>query len=302
MKDFWITEKFSPNEEHRHKIKRFVAKKKTKYQNMIIADSYSYGRCLILDNEMQSAQSDEFIYHEALVHPAFLSHLKPQKIMIFGGGEGATLREVLKYKSIKNVVMIDIDPEVIEFCKKYLKSWHQNSFFDKRVNLIFEDARKYITDNKDKYDLIISDLPTPIKGSPCTSLYTKEFYEIVKTRLKKKGIFVTQAGSGIINNGCFHSALYKTLSTVFKFVYSYQEFIPSFDVPWAFLIASDEIDVKKVSPTTIKKRIKTNLNCNLKYYDEYVGQRIFNNPVYIRKILSEETNIITDKHLLYFYK
>jgi spermidine synthase len=86
---------------------------------------------------MQSSEADEFIYHEALVHPALLTHPNPQKIFIVGGGEGATLREILRYKSVQSALMVDIDQEVVESCKKYLPEWHQGAFDDKRVALKF---------------------------------------------------------------------------------------------------------------------------------------------------------------------
>src|ERR1041385_266986 len=105
----WFTERFTPDESHSHRFKETIIQTKTKFQNAILADSCSFGRCLILDGEMQSAQLDEFIYHECLVQPAMVLHPKPKKVLILGGGEGATVREILRHPSVQQVTMVDID-------------------------------------------------------------------------------------------------------------------------------------------------------------------------------------------------
>ena len=94
---------------------------KTKFQKVDIVEAGPFGKMLVLDNDIQSSITDEQIYHEALVHPALLSHPNPKNIFIGGGGEGATLREVLKHKTVKKVVMIDLDPEVNEIAKEHFK-------------------------------------------------------------------------------------------------------------------------------------------------------------------------------------
>src|SRR4029077_20426214 len=97
----WFTEKVSPHDSHRHELKKVLLRVRTPFQNVILADSFSFGRCLILDGEIQSARFDEFIYHECLVHPAMALHAKPREILILGGGEGATVREILRHPSVR---------------------------------------------------------------------------------------------------------------------------------------------------------------------------------------------------------
>src|SRR5690348_6876764 len=121
----WYTDRVTPHDFHRHKLAKIVKSVRTPFQRAVLADSYSFGRCLILDGEMQSAQADEFIYHECLVHPAMTLHAKPRDILVLGGGEGATVREILRYPSVRHVTMVDIDAQVIAFAKKYLGSWHR---------------------------------------------------------------------------------------------------------------------------------------------------------------------------------
>jgi spermidine synthase len=128
----WFIEYTSPDEGHIHGIKMIHYASQTKYQKMEIMDSGSYGRCLVLDGKMQSTVTDEFIYHEGLVHPAMLTHPNPKRVFIVGGGEGATLREVLRHKSVEYCMMVDIDQEVVEKSKELLPEWHQGAFDDPR--------------------------------------------------------------------------------------------------------------------------------------------------------------------------
>ncbi|HUK99897.1 MAG TPA: spermidine synthase, partial [Nitrospirota bacterium] len=138
----WFIEYTSPEEGHLHGIRMIHYASQTKYQRMEIMDCGSYGRCLVLDGKMQSTLTDEFIYHEALVHPALLTHPNPKRVFIVGGGEGATLREVLRHKSVEYCMMVDIDQEVVEKSKEFLPEWHQGAFDDPRTDLRFMEARK----------------------------------------------------------------------------------------------------------------------------------------------------------------
>src|SRR6266700_994992 len=116
----WFTEKYTPHDLRSHKLKKVLVRAKTRFQDAMLADSYSFGRCLILNDEIQSAEKDEFIYHECLVQPAMALHPRPQDILILGGGEGATVREILRHPRVRRVTMVDIDGDVVEFCRKYL--------------------------------------------------------------------------------------------------------------------------------------------------------------------------------------
>ncbi|OGS18454.1 MAG: hypothetical protein A2219_08785 [Elusimicrobia bacterium RIFOXYA2_FULL_50_26] len=301
-KNTWITEHFTPHEKHLHQLKHTIVSTRTKFQKAILADSHSFGRCLILDGEMQSAQSDEFIYHESLVCPALMLHKQPADVLIMGGGEGATTREVLRYKKLRRVVTVDIDGEVVDFCIKYLKPWHQGAFSNPKSELIIGDARAYVFETGKKFDVIISDLPSPIEGGPAYTLYTVEFYRKLKSILKPGGIFALQAGSGNPLQIKFHKMLYRTLKQVFSDVYAYYSYIPSFDVPWAFMACGDGIKPAKLSAGEINRRIAGRLTGKLSFYDGYTHLGLFNTPKYMRKYLDEEKNVITEKKPVYFFK
>ncbi len=300
--NLWFAERFTPDEIHRHRVKKFLIKTKTKYQKVMLLDTVSFGKCLVLDGEIQSAATDEFIYHESLVHPGMLLCPNPKEILILGGGEGATLREVLKHKSVKKVVMVDLDKEVVDFCKKYLVSYHQKAFSDKRVKLLHEDARKYLEDTKEKFDVIISDLPCPIEGGPAYLLYTVEFYKILASRLKPSGVLSLQAGSGSLLQFHLHTIVYNTVSKVFPVLRSFSAFVPSFDVPWAFLIATKRKDPDTLTKSQIDRMIKKRIKGSLKFYDGETHSGLFKVPKYLRKLIRDEKKVITDNKPVFFYK
>ena len=297
----WFVDYLSSFEGHMHGIESVVYHKKTAFQEAEIIDTKSYGRSLILDGKMQSSEVDEYVYHEALVHPAMLTHPAPKKVFIVGGGEGATLREVLRHKSVERVLMVDIDQEVVEACKAYLPQWHQGAFDDPRVELRFFDARKYLEETDEVYDMIIIDISEPIEEGPAYLLYTKEFYQLVMKRLGEEGLISLQAGTTTIPYLLNFTAVCRTLNEVFPIVSAYQASIPSFGLPWGFALASKKFDPETLAPKEIDLRIAERLRGELKSYDgkTHLGQFIL--PKQIRLELQKEERIIEDNHPLYVY-
>ncbi len=284
-----------------HGVKTILHAKQTQYQQMEIMETVCYGRCLVLDGKMQSSERDEFIYHEALVHPAMLTHPSPKRVFVVGGGEGATLREILRHKSVEYVLMVDIDREVVESSKKYLPEWHQGAFDDPRVELKFMDARKYLEETEDVYDIIIIDISEPVEEGPAYLLYTREFYNIVMKRLTKEGIISLQAGTTSLTALLNFSAVYQTLKSVFPVVASYEAWIPSFGLPWGFSLASKQHDPQKLSSQEIDGRIKERITGELRYYDSVVHQGQFLLPKHVRISMEKEERLIEDNQPLFIY-
>jgi spermidine synthase len=268
---------------------------------MEIMETGSYGRCLVLDGKMQSSEADEFIYHEALVHPALLTHPDPKRVFIVGGGEGATLREILRHRSVERVLMVDIDQEVVERCKQYLPEWHQGAFDDPRVELKFLDARKYLEDTNDSYDVIIIDISEPVEEGPAYLLYTKEFYQIVNRRLTPQGLITLQAGSTAVNSLFCFASVCQTLKTAFPIVGPYETSIPSFGLPWGFAVASKGVDPRSITPRDIDDRIAKRVTGELRYYHGEIHQGQFLLPKHLRQRLTSEERIIEDNQPLFTY-
>lgn len=290
----WYIEKQSEHEAHMHAITRTIYSGNTKFQNIGIVESPVHGKMLILDGDTQSAQADEFIYHESLVHPALILHSHPKNILILGGGEGATLREILAHKTVEKVVMIDIDKDVIELSKKYLPEWSEGAFDNPKVKTIYMDARKYLEETKDIYDVIISDLTEPLPDGPSHKLFTREFFKIVKNHLTPDGIFALQASKADYHYLKLHAIIYKTVKSVFKTTYSFAARVPAFDTMWGFIISSDRGDLMQVTKEEIDSRISKRVERILKYYDGTTHQHLFSLPRYHREKLDEETEILAD--------
>ena len=299
--DKWFYDRVSRDLIQLHSIEEMLYKGQTKFQSIEIIRTGSFGKCLVLDGKMQSSEVDEFIYHEALVQPAMITHPHPETVFIAGGGEGATLREVLSHNTVKRVVMIDIDEEVIAICKKMLPAHSQGAFEDKRTELHHVDAREYLAKCKEAFDIIIIDLPEPIEEGPAYRLYTREFYQLVRDRLTANGIITVQAGSASLTELLNFSSVNNTLKSVFPMVYLYQTDIPSFGGPWGFCLASLNLD-PVLPPAEIDSRITARSLNSLKSYDGLSHQGMFSLPRHLRTELAKPTPLITDNEPLYTYQ
>jgi spermidine synthase len=296
----WFHDKISEDLIQLHSIKEVLYKGQTKFQSIEIIRTGSYGKCLVLDDKIQSSELDEFIYHEALIHPALTIHRNPETVFIAGGGEGATLREILRHNTVKKVVMVDIDEEVISICKEYLPEHHQDSFNDERLELYHTDARQYLADSKEAFDIIIIDLTEPIEEGPAYLLYTEEFYRIVQEKMAEDGIMSVQAGCAAFNELLNFSAVYNTLKAAFPEVHPYQVDVPSFGGPWGFCFASN--NTKPVmSAEEIDTRLAERRITNLRLYDGITHRNMFALPKHIRKVLNSQTRLISDDQPLYTY-
>ncbi|MCX7988764.1 MAG: polyamine aminopropyltransferase [Thermodesulfovibrio sp.] len=292
----WYIEETTENEILLHSLREIIYSGSSPYQRIEVIRTGNMGKCLYLDGKIQSSEMDEFIYHEALVHPAMFLCNSPKVVLIAGGGEGATIREVLKHP-VNEVIMVDLDEEVINISKKFLPEWSNGAFDDPRVKLVIDDARAYIEGMKDYFDVIIIDLPEPTEGGPAYLLYTKEFYEKIYKALKKDGIMVTQSASTAINNLSVFVSIIKTIKAIFPYVKPYIANIPSFFAPWGFVLASKVINPDKID---LKEKI-SNFEENLRFFDldAYLG--MFSLPKYIKKAINEGGVVIRDDSPLSFY-
>ncbi len=242
-----------------YRLSRVLFSGRTAFQNVLIADTYNYGRTLMLDGAIQSSEDDEALYHEVLVQPAMLRHPDPRDVLIIGGGEGATLREVLVHRTVRTATMVDLDREVVELCREHLPTWHRGAFDEPRAKLVFDDGRKFIAETDALYDVVIIDVVDMLDNGPAQALYTRQFYELLKKRLRPGGIVVVQALEFSFLDDKMHVALSRTLRTVFSQVHSYRAHIPSFLSAWGFLIASDWFEPTTWSASDIDNTIQARL-------------------------------------------
>lgn len=292
----WFVEFVTPDTIQQFAIKDVLYYGKSQFQKVEMVETAAFGKCLILDGKIQSCEEDEFIYHEALVQPAMILHPNPQTVFIAGGGEGATLREVLSHNTVKRVVMVDIDAEVISLCKQYLPNHHQGAFDDPRVELLHMDARQYLQETTEKFDVIIIDLPEPVEGGPAYLLYTRKFYEMLKTRMPPDATFAVQSGATLLGITIVYLAVNNTLRSAFPISIPYEANVPSFGGPWGFTLNGLMLDPLQLSPSDVDERIASRVTRPLRFYDGHTHQGLFYIPKYLRDSLARETTIITEEN------
>ncbi len=174
------------------KIDKLLYDSKTDTQRLMVFENETFGRVLTLDNILQTTERDEFMYHEMLAHVPILAHGAVHSVLIIGGGDGGMLKQVVKHKAIARIVQVEIDPEVIEFSKKYLPMLSDGAFDDPRFELVISDGAKYAAESEDRFDVIIVDSTDPV--GPGKALFTEEFYRNVSRLLADGGVIVTQNG------------------------------------------------------------------------------------------------------------
>lgn len=298
LKGIWFYDAYTAAEVHAHRSGPVIAHVRTAHQDVVIQELEHLGRCLIVDGRIQSAEADEFIYHELLVHPAMLAHPAPARVLICGGGEGAPLREVLRHPSVDSVVMVDLDAELVALCREHLGLWHRGAFDDPRVRLVHADARAFVERGGERFDVIIADLTDPTESAPSKLLYTEEFYRAAARLLAPGGVFVTQAiGLHYDAGDRLHAMIHHTVRTVFPDVRSYADYVLSFDFPWAFVGAAARPAWDALTRAEVDRRLRER-GIELRFYDGETHQRVMSLPRPLRALLASETAVITDREPL----
>jgi spermidine synthase len=299
-----------------------------------------HSKTLVTDGKTQSTQFDEFAYHESLVHPPLLKAAalaaehstitgtthggSVKRVFVGGGGELATVREILRHPSIELVVMVDIDATVVELCKIHLPEWGGDAVANNpRLKLIIGDAYEYLKNTDENFDAIIMDISDPIEAGPGIMLYTKEFYAHVKTLLHPiHGVFCTQAGMAeavpadletVAQNdpSCF-APIFNTLNEAFDCVIPYSSNIPSFGADWGFVMAFTNADVTNTVEAwsrvaqrgMIDKLIEEYITGgakSLKWYDEITHLTMFNLAKPLRNYMTKDQRIMTKDNPVFMF-
>jgi len=279
----WFIETVN-GEERRFELRSVLHQSQTDLQEIAVIDTVAFGRMLVIDGETQSAEGDEFVYHEALVQPALLGHPRPLDVLILGGGEGATLREVLRRGDVEHAVMVDIDEHLIRFARRELSTWHRGSFDDPRVELIIADGFDYVRTCRRGFDLIISDVCDHIPGTAAASAYGRAFLAAAATCLKPGGSFVMQGGELGMRTLGTHATMLAEVRTAFSSCIPYTTFVESFWSEWCFLLAGPgAIAIALASDHAVDRRIERHgLRESLRFYDGATHERMFRLPKHLK--------------------
>ena len=239
---FRFAEFITPADRYEHDLTEVYVEGSTPFQDYLVGRSETWGRMLVLDGVVQSTEADEFIYHEGIVHPACYAAAGAAPVrdaLILGGGEGACLREVLRWRSLEHVTMVDIDTEVVEACRLHLPKHHMGAFEDPRVRLVHADAVESLGALPDSsLDVVISDMTDPVQGGPSTFCFTVEFFTEIARVLRPHGVLSVQAGPASPIEMALHAKVIRTIAAVFPFVIPYAVDAPCYGRDLGFVIAS----------------------------------------------------------------
>jgi len=272
----WFTEKWTENINFSVRIKEQLHTEITPYQSLSFYDSYELGRFFTLDGIMMANEKDEFVYHEMIIHTPMSVHPKVEHVLVIGGGDGGSVRELTKYSSIVSIDMVEIDEAVVRGCQKYFPIT-TTGLNDSRVNLMFLDGLEFVKETKKEYDLIIVDSTDPI--GPGEGLFSMEFYQNCYRVLKDDGILINQHESPYFEKESTEmKRAHNKIKSIFMIASVYQAFIPTYPSGhWLFGFAS-----KKYHPIKdFKGALSEKLNIKTKYYNTQLHTGSFALPNYV---------------------
>ncbi len=277
-------------------IRRVYASLHTGLQEIDVVELEGVGKALVIDGKLQSSLSDEHWYHEALVHPVLLAHPCPRRVLVVGGGEGATVREVLKHRCTTRVVMVDIDAGMVETARTLLQEWHRGSFNDPRLDVVVVDGRMFLEMVRPgSFDAVVLDLVDPTEGGPAARLYTVEFYRLVYRALASPGVMVTQATSPTLTPHVF-ARIYAAVRTVFgDSTRAYVTYVRSYNGLWGFIAAGKAIDPLP-DVNSVTRLIEERIEGQLRFYDQETHVWLTSLPKPVRSLLEEPVEPPTDSN------
>ncbi|MEL7486238.1 MAG: polyamine aminopropyltransferase [Pseudomonadota bacterium] len=254
----------------------------SEHQNIFVFQNDVFGRMLAIDNVVQVAEADEFIYHEMIAHVAALAHGAVRNVLVVGGGDGGAIRELFRHQPIESVTLVEIDRDVVDLCARWMPMVAKDAFDDPRLNLVIGDGAAFVAETTDRYDLIIVDSTDPV--GPGAVLFTEEFYQSCRGALAPGGVLVTQSGLPFVQASEFDSA-FTALSGIFDYATGFQIVVPSFwGGPMILGFATDEASLIGVSVETLRAR-QAAAGLAGRYYSPGHHKAAFELPGYVRAML-----------------
>ncbi len=280
--NLWFTEKHTKNAGFSIKVERQLYSAKSEFQRIDIFKSPEFGRFLTIDGYMMLTEKDEFIYHEMIVHIPMCVNPDAKSVLVIGGGDGGTVRELLRYESIERIDLVEIDEMVVEACRAHLPQTAA-CLSDPRIRFFFEDGLRFIRKPKDEYDLILVDSTDPF--GPGEGLFTKEFYGNCFKALKANGIMVNQHESPFYEEDAYAmQRAHRRIVESFPISRVYQAHIPTYPSGhWLFGFAS-----KKLSPVDgVDFQRWQKLDIKTRYYNTKLHIGAFALPTYVEEMLRD---------------
>jgi spermidine synthase len=263
-----------------------LAEEKSRYQRIKIFDTVANGRVMTLDDIVQITSRDESAYAEMLTHLPLLEHGKATRVMIVGGGDLSIADEALKHKSVKEVVLVDIDGRVVELCREHFSEINAKAFKDKRLKIEIADAFEYLgrAESKGRFDLIVADRPDPV--GPGKALFGETFYDRVKNALKQGGFATFQTGVPFYQPWEITEAL-EELSHFFPQSGLYLTVVPTYIGGFMALSWACKGKQQLGTPAGIKRAAAAYKRAKLKtdYYNPQIHAASFALPEWIKRLV-----------------
>lgn len=278
--NIWMTEHVSTTEMYLSEVEEVVFQGKSNYQEITIVKLVNGFKALYLDDQLQSTTYDEQIYHELLVHLPFTIHGNPKNVLIIGAGEGASARESLKWKTLNSLTLIELDPEVVNCCNKFLPEMNAGAYYNEKVKLIFTDAVEYLKNCKEKFDVIICDLCD--QDLDRNEIINEKFLMLCKKILNKKGNILIQSGELPYKKDDTFIKYISMLKDNFKHLKLFTTWIPSYCRNWAFIVLQNE-PINCLSLEKVDKIINRNILKELVFFNAQTYLGIFNPPKYVQE-------------------
>lgn len=247
-------------------------------QRVLIFDSAAFGKTLVIDGMVQSSEKTEFLYNEIMAHMALDCLREVSDVLIVGGGSGLTVKQVLKYPSLRHVTLCDITDEIMKLCKEYIPNY-VSSLDNEKVNVVIADGANYVKLHKGCYDGILVDCCDPIGSAAC--LFSKEFYRDCIDALSEKGMLCIQTGSPLFRPGCdeYHNLLHaiKGLDVVYRpVVFTCPMIVGGF---YMFVLITKNRQVSWEASHHIRRS-------DVKYYNPDNRESYFDIPPFIKDMLA----------------
>lgn len=276
--DMWFAEHETDHLRMQHKVERTLFQGESEFQKVAVLDTREYGRMLVLDGIIQTTVRDEFVYHEMIAHVPLFLHAKPEKVLVIGGGDGGTVREVLKHPEVKKVHLVEIDEMVVKVSREFLPEL-AGKLDDPRVSIHYTDGIEWVKNRRQAYDVIIVDSSDPL--GPAVGLFTTEFYKNTAKALRKDGLLAIQGESAFYTPGLVKDII-EAIRPHYASVHYYTASVPTYSSwPWGFTLAS----LKLIDPTVVKRptsRIRT------RYYSPEMHKAAFALPPFIKEQLQQD--------------
>ena len=260
-------------------VKAQVHEETSPFQVIKVYDTVGHGRLLTLDDMVMLTQVDEFVYHDLLCHMPLCAHADPKDVLVVGGGDGGSVREVLKHPGVRRVVQCEIDERVTRICQEFMPSV-AGSLTDPRVELVFADALEYVRAHPASFDAILVDSTEPI--GPAADLFGRDFFVDLRRALRPGGLISAQTESPFYAADTVR-AVFGVLRSVFSEVHAYYGAIPTYPSGcWTFALASD---VR--TPEMIDLSRAGALEC--RYFNAAISRGAFALPEFIRRLVDPQT-------------